>query len=292
MAKTIDNDLKQQFNRVLLNTFKETIDFLDAHGSRWWGAYGTILGAVRHKGLIPWDDDIDIYMPREDYNKLLSLRPEMAKTNIDVISYEDVGYIYGFAKIVNRNTTLWELEEYPFAYGVYIDIFPLEQTDETNTEIASNHALYSRKLHRMYLAYQNLTPHNVASGLYHYGISYINNLIFAKFHKRRVIDEFKAFDRGLNRECGSKYVRYAYSTYRILEKSWFDTYVEMPFEWFTIKVPVGYKTLLELSYGDYMTPPPIEKRVSEHKRIYLNLKEKLTLQEVKQRLKRGENLVY
>lgn len=292
MTEDIDNKFNIRFKEILLNTFKEAIDFLDSHGLRWWAAYGTILGAVRHKGLIPWDDDIDIYMPREDYNKLLALRSEMKGTNIDVNSYNDDGYFYSFGKFVNKKTTLWELKEYPFIGGVYIDIFAIELTDDPKDVVAHNYKLFSHKLRRMQLAYNKLSFKTVAYGLLCHGISYMRDIYFSKCHKSQVIADFKNYDNSLNKAHGDKYVRYAGSAYRIFDKSWFDSYVELPFEWFSVKVPVGYKRLLELSYGDYMTPPPVDKRVSEHVRVYLNLNERLSMDEVKTRLKHGETLVY
>lgn len=292
MTEEFDNKFNKKFKEILLNTFKEAIDFLDNHGLRWWAAYGTTLGAVRHKGLIPWDDDIDIYMPREDYNKLLALRSEMAGTNIDVNSYNDDGYFYSFGKFVNKNTTLWELKEYSFVGGVYIDIFAIELTDDAKDAIVRNHKLFSHKLRRMQLAYNKLSFKAIAYGLFRHGLSYMQDVCFSKLHKSQVVADFKNYDNSLNKEYGDKYVRYAGSGYRIFDKSWFDSYVELPFEWFSVKVPIGYKRLLELNYGDYMTPPPIDKRVSEHIRVYLNLNERLSMDEVKIRLKHGEKLVY
>lgn len=292
MSNKTKETFDSQFRDLLLKTFKEAIDFLDSHGLRWWAAYGTILGAVRHKGLIPWDDDIDIYMPREDYNKLLALRAEMTNTNIDVNSYNDDGYFYSFGKFVNKNTTLWEMKDYPFIGGVYIDIFAIELTDESKEDIIRNHKVFSKKLRYMQMAYRKLTTKNIVYGLLKSGTLYMKDVCFSKFHKSQAVTEFKDYDNSLNKINGDKYVRYAGSGYRIFEKAWFDSYVELPFEWFTVKVPIGYKRLLELSYGDYMTPPPVNKRISEHEKVYLNLKEKLTINDVRQRLKHGEHLVY
>lgn len=285
-------DVDQIFKQVLFSTFKEVISFLDANNLRWWAAFGTILGAVRHKGIIPWDDDIDIYMPREDYNKLLAIRSKLRDTSLDVMSYYDKGYVYSFGKFVNKNTTLWEQEQVPFVSGVYIDIFPLDLTAETELQIADNQKVYARRLRRMQSSYQHF---DTRSYLYHikkYGVQWIFDNIYSRINAKAVLDKFVVYDNSLNRSEGNKYVRYALSSYAIYPIEWFEGDVVLPFEDFLVKVPKGYKDLLAYCYGDYMTPPPIDSRISNHSHYYLNLKENLSLEEVKDRIKQGEHLVY
>lgn len=97
--------MKNKLNEV----FQFTIDFLNSYNLNWCVAYGTAIGAVRHHGIIPWDDDIDIFMPREDYNKFMSLRGELYDTHYRIIAMGDDNYWLPFAKLFDSNTTIWEL---------------------------------------------------------------------------------------------------------------------------------------------------------------------------------------
>ena len=81
----------QQMKQALLDTFKFTKQFLAQHGLRYVACGGTVLGAVRHQGFIPWDDDIDIYMPRADYNRLLSMNEQLHPLGYEVLSCHDKG---------------------------------------------------------------------------------------------------------------------------------------------------------------------------------------------------------
>ena len=120
------DELKNEFKRILLKTLEDFILLCEEKNLRYYAAFGTVLGAVRHGGMIPWDDDIDVYMPREDYNRLLSMRNDL-KNDYELVDLENDGYYQDFAKFVNRKTTIIESKEIPFVCGIYIDIFPLDQ---------------------------------------------------------------------------------------------------------------------------------------------------------------------
>lgn len=287
-----DTISQQVFKRKLIETYKLTKKFLDKHNLRWYGAYGTMLGAVRHKGVIPWDDDIDIYMLREDYNKLITItKSELEEYGLKYVScYTDKNYFRPFAKITNINTTIWERARFPFVFGIYIDIFPLDAVNDISSTIKLQHKLWLN--YQNSITYPNLTDlKKLTLSPLVWGVKRIilgNNKYIQK-KLQQFIHNDSVIDQGEN---SSYYIYSASSQLVLLPKQWFDKIIEVPFEDTTIKIPAEYDKYLTLIYGDYMTPPPTNKRISNHHHMYINLQEGLSIEEVKQRIKRGETYAY
>ena len=126
---TVSADMKKVWAAQLdlLERFQEVCH---RHGLRFFASGGTLLGAIRHKGYIPWDEDIDIMMMREDYEKLLAIAPqEFTAPYFFQTAWNDKQYSRGHAQLRNSNTTAVLADEadrhYPFNQGIFIDIFPL-----------------------------------------------------------------------------------------------------------------------------------------------------------------------
>ena len=118
------NELQQKE----LDLLKEFVKFCELHNLTYFLIGGTLLGAIRHLGFIPWDDDIDVGMPRPDYDRFCELAEKHFVGDIFFQSYRsDKGYPYIFSKLRNSNTTFIEkiYRHVPMNHGVYIDIFPL-----------------------------------------------------------------------------------------------------------------------------------------------------------------------
>ena len=98
-------ELKERYKEKLLGVLKYCISFFEKHDLNWFIACGSAIGTVRHHGMIPWDDDIDIYMPRSDYNKLYALRNEMVKDGFRFACLKDGDYPLSFGKVID---VFWE----------------------------------------------------------------------------------------------------------------------------------------------------------------------------------------
>ena len=288
-----------RFKEELMKTYKFMVKLCEENGLRYFAYGGTCIGAIRHNDIIPWDDDIDILMPRDDYYKFLDLKATIADSGFDIISYRDRGYYFPFTKVVNKHTTIWENEQNPYIIGAFVDVFPLYRVDDSIEEIRKTSREFTRRICNSIRANQDYPISRIFNRIknhdYHGAVSFLRSrLLFSDSTK--YIEDFEEFEKTINRATGSKMVSFTSSRYglekEIFDAEWFSDYLNVPFGGGNIRVPIGYDGMLSLVFGDYMKLPPLEKRIPDHKKYYVNLKEGLSLEECKKRIKNGEFSVY
>ncbi|MBQ7511488.1 MAG: LicD family protein [Prevotella sp.] len=252
---TEQTDFDKRFKAQILHVFKFTVRFLERHQLRYVACGGTVLGAVRHQDFIPWDDDIDIYMPRQDYERLLDLKEEARREGFDVLSLRDDGYYLPFAKVSDMHTTLWEQEEFPFLMGVYVDVFALDNFSCSDAELT---AIQRRSQKKFYNYLKSVDRRN----------TFLN--CCARPLRKLLLRRFLNYQRWYSSFDGPKTVCVTQWAGRIFRREWFEDVIDQPFADTTVKIPRDYDGYLRCLYGDYMTLPPAEQRVTVHNHHFLD----------------------
>jgi lipopolysaccharide cholinephosphotransferase len=265
MVKKIDT--LKEIHEIELEML-DAVDYIcNKYNLRYFLAGGTLLGAVRHKGFIPWDDDVDISMPRNDYDKFLEIMEEGYRDFAYYRIYqvkEKSDYSFPFAKLSDMRTIIknYSKEFNIQGMGAYIDIFPIDGF--------GNDLKNAKKI----IVKQNVKGHRISRAFSGFsGCSLVKKctLLIWKiqyFFKGRE-KSYRILEQELrkNEFDTSKYVGSTFGLRgekEIIEQRYFADSLKMKFENREYKVPVGYDQYLKQMYGDYMQLPPVNERIAPH----------------------------
>ena len=285
-------DFKEAYKEKLMEVYDFTVKFLDDHNLQWWAAYGTGIGAVRHQGIIPWDDDIDLYMLRKDYDKLFLMKEELRSCGYDLLSAHNGSYSLFFLKISDQRTTLVERREEPMDIGVFVDIFPLDYVNEQTKEFDSNYNCLRKWLALHEYTYLKVSFIDVLKAVKQRSgnaTHYLYSILMPKFVQDYTRKKALKWEKKVSETEKGKYLVTYFNpsgSKQMLLSKWFEGYETLKFEGRLIRLPLQYDDCLRLIYGDYMTPPK-DIPESTHWKYYVNLKEKISMDEVRIRVKKG-----
>ena len=254
----LTQDDLQQLKQVELNAFKAFIDVCEQLNLRYYLLGGTLLGAVRHKGFIPWDDDIDVGMPRADYEIFLEKAQKLLPEKYFVQSmHTEKDFFYNYAKIRDVETTYLEssVAHLRICHGVFIDIFPLDWYP-AETEIKS---FFKKKT--------NLTRRieNVFGGVYKRAWwKKILCFLLTPVSTREALERREQLYLSATDKRKTANYSGAWGDKEIVPTEWYGEGRILEFEGLSVRAPKEYEKWLTQVYGDYMKLPPEEKRVGHH----------------------------
>ncbi len=241
-----------------VDILNDVVSFCEKNNIEYCLAYGTLLGAIRHKGYIPWDDDIDIHMPRPDYDRFLATyRSE--KSHYQVLCHKSTkDYNLPFAKVHDTCTIVIEELYNKNEYGIYIDIFPIDGTKE------EKQALQAVRWRRLLNA-KKATINKGRAPLKNIMILLTKILLlpFSTTFLLRKIE--KIITRYKLQDCEKACSMCSQLAWKeVFDKTMFQEYVKVDFEGHKYNAPKEWDTYLKTNYGNYMQLPPKEKQVSNH----------------------------
>ena len=233
-------------------------------GVKYFLAYGSLIGAVRHKGFIPWDDDMDICMLREDYEKLQDYLIANPDERYEVMSYKNnLNYVYPFMKVQDNHTYLLEEDvRIDSNMGIYVDIFPVDGY-ENDANFKNKMTKLIKKRQLSCYTFKGITnTKSVLNSL----IRYISVIIFYFTNTNKYVAQIEELAK--SRKV-SDYEEVDYLIYKDMNKpvwrrEWLEQVTTGTFEGKKFTIPKKYHEILTSDYGDYMQLPPVEQRVSHH----------------------------
>jgi lipopolysaccharide cholinephosphotransferase len=257
----------ESVKKLSIDILKYIKDICEENDLRYYLAYGTLIGAIRHKGFIPWDDDIDIYMPRMDFMKLLKICSNNPDERYSLISlYNNKKYNAPLAKMFDNETFL--IQNHSFKertqIGVYVDIFVLDGVPKDRSDydqfverLQSLRVKWFRGIRKCFCPNEK----RIIS-LLKYILNTPYRIIGVRNYLERMDKFIRKYDYDQSLFVGN--LDFGDLDRNYIPKDFFGQGIALTFEGEKFIAPKEYDKILRLQYGDYMVLPPKEQQVSNH----------------------------
>lgn len=255
----------EELHKVELDLIQEIIEICQKNEIKYFMIGGSLLGAVRHQGFIPWDDDVDIGMVREDYDRFLKVAPQELSKPYYFLQTEqsDQNYAFGYAKLLDESIYIEEKRNINDARkGVFVDIFPFDKVPDGDVERSIQQSRYKYLNARIILSSNyRLMDTEITTK--------IRKLQTNQSHKTEEYKEKRdELARTYNQDDTIEMYKnlssqYSYEKELVSEKE-LATVVSVPFENLTVTILSAYDAILSRMYGDYLQLPPENKQIEKH----------------------------
>ena len=251
----------KSIQKLEFNILKEVKRFCEKNEINYSLGAGTMIGAIRHQGFIPWDDDIDIFMLREDYELFIKKTMENGGKISDryTVKYpSSKNYFYPFLKVIDNKTVVYENEMVYMELGLYVDIFPIDYCGGDFQNVAEYFSVAQRELAR-FLKVDRSYGKRLMRKCY----QLVSKYIWKKdlYYWKNKLLEKRGFQK---KEYGGPLVWATAGEKDLYPIDFFEGYTTVTFEGEQFQCFMRYDDILKHRYGDYMKLPPAKERISHN----------------------------
>lgn len=276
MVNDVSEAVMEELRKCELDIFSEFISICEKLDVKYFLVGGTLLGAVRHQGFIPWDDDIDVGMLRADYNIFIQNAPGLLPEYYFLQTVDtDPEFPHNFAKIRDSRTTFIEttMKRFHMNHGAFIDIFPFDYYPEST--IKAKVIEFKKKFIKARIDEGFVFEEPVQRSILGKVMLAISKVVYPQIPKAvkargKLYVSCKKSSKVTN-FCGM------WGSREVIPKKWVEDTCELKFENIDVDCPKGYAEYLTSVYGDYMKLPPVEERVGHHYTEYIDMERPYTI---------------
>lgn len=259
----------REIQMISLEILKFITKICEENGFRYCLMYGTLIGAVRHRGYIPWDDDVDIAMPRPDYDAFL----EYARNHTDEFGHYKVlnreshkDYRYYISRVSDSRYIIKTKDKYSCGMGIFVDIYPYEGLGN-DEDVAYQTLISARRITNNIFktVWCPLIPPSSLNykGKIVYFIDQLKNKILGSKRLFKKLENLRKYEFSRSKYVGPLWF-FTKPEKVLFKRNIFENLIKLPFEDGEFYVPACYDALLTQEYGEYMKLPPEEKRIYHH----------------------------